>query len=82
MADYGYADPSNKERAMKHLKVLLPLSAVVLLAGCGGQLPARYLVCDTPQQFCYRANSIDHEYTQFHYGPRGAVRMHQDQGQG
>lgn len=63
---------------MKPLLPFITLFLVLLLTACG-QLPARYLVCDTPQQYCYRANTIDHEYTQFHYGPRGVVRLHQDQ---
>ncbi len=59
------------------VRLCLLAAGGLLLAGCG-QLPARYLDCHAPQQYCYRANTIDHEYTQFHYRPRGVVRLHQD----
>ncbi len=40
------------------------------LSGC--QLPPSYLHCNDAQKICYRGNTIDHEYTQFVYGPQAA----------
>jgi hypothetical protein len=64
---------------MKPLLQFITLFIVILLLTACAHRPARFLVCDTPEQFCYRGNTIDHEYTQFHYGPRGVVRLHQSQ---
>lgn len=61
---------------MKPLTLIAVLSAA-LLAGCQ-QLPAEYLTCGDPKPFCYRANTVDHEYSQFHYGPRPAHETNKD----